>query len=202
MTLPIWAEEQKYIYCFPANQLLFPGVQNYSLEGWDKKKNGRKIFCGLKNRERYSKHAYVSSPAPFLSKLNEDAEVGVRRGRLGQGNWGKLKRSFNSFYSEIPLKEDVSHPVPGVLFVGACLFFSALLSFTVISAWTGIQYRRMYIHIFTAGRLSCVNHYSFYGNQWSYADLHDKRIAPLYLAFKLKKQTTRGLIWTRFVFLF
>lgn len=138
MTLPIWAEEQKYIYCFPANQLLFPGVQNYSLEGWDKKKNGRKIFCGLKNRERYSKHAYVSSPAPFLSKLNEDTEVGVRRGRLGQGNWGKLKKALIPF-----IQRYLWRRMFPILFWESCLLglaFSFLPSFLLQLYLHGLEF--------------------------------------------------------------
>lgn len=61
--------------------------------------------------------------------------MGGRRGRLGQGNSGKLKKGFNSFNSEIPLKEDVSYPLYlRVLFLGVCpFFFVFLLSFTVIS---------------------------------------------------------------------
>lgn len=113
--------------------------------------------------------------------------MGGRRGRLGQGNRGKLKKSFNSFYSEIPLKKDVSHPpVLGVPFLGACLFFPP--SFLLRLYLRGLEFNTeecTYIYTHT-GEAQLCNHYSFYGNQWSCADLHDKRITPLYLVFKLK----------------
>lgn len=113
--------------------------------------------------------------------------MGGRRGQLGQGKRGKLKKSFNSFYSEIPLKENVSYPpVLGVLFLGACFFvYFSFFSCPLQLYLHGLEFN-VEECIYTWGRLSCVNHYSFYGNQWSCADLHDKRITPLYLVFELK----------------
>lgn len=143
--------------------------QMYRMLGWKcGRKTAGKIFRKMNNRR------YLRCPVPFLSNWmrtgkGRKKEREKRKERVGPGNRGRLKEGF-----KLP-----ASLWGGGLFPVSLLWKSQFWSVAIFFFFFRI-YFLWFLWFYQCKLLQC------YANQWSCADLHDKKITPSYLALRLK----------------